>query len=191
MTRSTVDGWAVLIPGSPALHTWTLPDTHRRITLRHGSAGFVLAHLALRFHDLIERLDPPGEHTPDDGGYNYRPMTGKSSPSKHATGCAEDLNWRQHPYGQAPGLSFSQDQIRRIRRWLHNAYSLPSGPVLEWGGDWPSHPGSTAHPDGMHFQIHHAAGIEECEHLARRLMDTPRGQALLDANPGQPKVILS
>lgn len=195
MTQATVDGWPVLIPGSPALHTWLLPGTHRSITLRHGSAGLILAHVALSFHDKIERLDQPSERNGaiDDGGYSYRPMTGKSTPSKHATGCAEDLNWRKHPYGQAPGLSFSQEKIARIRRWLHKRYALAGGevPMVEWGGNWPSHTGSTAKPDGMHFQIHYAARLPGCETLARRLMDSPRGRQILQANPGQKRVILS
>lgn len=192
---ATVEGWPVLTPGHRLLHTWTIPGANRRITLRNGSAGLILAHVALSFHEQIERLDAPAERKAgaDDGGHAYRQITGGTSWSKHATGAAVDLNWRQHPYGVAPGVTFSDAEIARIRRWLRRRYALAGGdvPVVEWGGDWPSHPGSTARPDGMHFQIHSAVRMGACETLARRLMDTKRGRRILACNKGQRRVVLS
>jgi hypothetical protein len=191
VSTPTVNGWPVLEPGSDRLHTWTIPGTQRRITMRDGSAGFLLAHVALRFNDRVERLALPGESNagPDDGGYSHRPITGGSSWSQHATGTAMDLNWRRHPYGVPTRHTFTADQINTIHRWLRESYVTRAGRVIEWGGDWPSHPGSTAKPDAMHFQL--SAGLDAAEHLARRLMETARGRKILDANPGQKRVILS
>lgn len=186
-----VNGWPVLEPGSKLLHTWELPGTARRITMRHGSCGLVLAHLALRFNDLIERLDLPGKgDAVDEGGHSYRPITGGTSPSQHATGTAVDLNWRRHPYGVPTAHTFTVKQRDLIHQWLAHTYVADHTRVVEWGGDWPSHPGSTASPDAMHFQLR-AVGMTAVEQLARELMRTARGERILEANPGQRRVVLS
>jgi hypothetical protein len=186
----TVNGWPVLAPGSSYLHQWVLPGTRRRIVMRHGSCGLVLAHLALRFNDRIERLDNPGADPVDEGGHSYRPITGGSSWSQHATGTAMDLNWRRHPYGVPTAHTFTVRQRREIRRWLATFYAVGELAVVEWGGDWPSHPASSAKPDAMHFQLRRVS-MSTVERLARRLMDTARGERILKANPGQRRVVLS
>lgn len=185
----TVEGWPVLPPGSPLLHTWTLPGIPRRLTLRNGSAGFLLAYVAHWYNERIERLAQPGEAAVDDGGYSYRPITGGTSWSKHATGCAMDLNWHRHPYDTPTDHSFTREQIGRCHNRLHDRYSVQGRPVIEWGGDWPSHPGSTAKTDSMHWQLHNAARLVDAEALARRLVTTQRGRLILDANAGQLSVI--
>lgn len=187
---ATVNGWPVLQPGSSYLHTWELPDTGRRITMRHGSCGLVLAHLALRFNDLIERLDLPGPDAVDEGGHSYRPITGGTSWSQHATGTAVDLNWQRHPYAVPTAHTFTKRQRDTIHQWLARTYTHNKVRVLEWGGDWPSHPGSTAKPDAMHFQLR-AVGMAMVEALARELMRTGRGERILEANPGQRRVVMS
>ncbi len=186
----TVAGWPVLEPGSKYLHTWVLPGTGRRITMRQGSCGLVLAHLALRFNDLVERLDLPGGDAVDEGGHSYRQITGGSSWSQHATGTAVDLNWQRHPYGVPAAHTFTLKQRNTIHQWLAHSYTVAHTRVVEWGGDWPSHPGSTAHPDAMHFQLRDV-GMATVERLARDLMQTHRGERLLEANPGQRRVVLS
>lgn len=184
-----VEGFPVLPPGHPDLHTWNLPDKDgrviRRITLRNGSVGLVLVWIALRFHELIERLDiNPG--VIDEGGHSYRRITGGSGWSKHATGAAEDLNWQRHPYGTRATATFTDAQIKLIRRDLRRCLG-----VVEWGGNWPSHPGSTASPDPMHWQIHSSKRMSAVERLAKILIRTPRGRRILKANPGQREVIYS
>jgi hypothetical protein len=189
-----VEGFPVLAPGNPLLHTWVIPGTNRRLTLRNGSCGFVQAHNALRFHDKVERLDQPAERhgAIDDGGHNYRPITGGNGWSKHATGLAADLNWSRHPYNTKAGWSFTPAQIRQIHRNLLLYRDEPTGLLaIEWGGDWPSHPGSKAKPDPMHFQISSAVRMAHVERVARRLINSPRGRRILAANPGQLEVILS
>lgn len=190
-----VEGFPVLAPGSKNLHTWDLGEAaNRKLTHRNGSVGLVLAHNALRFNDLVEPLDQPAERNGgiDDGGYSYRRITGGSGWSKHATGCADDLNWRKHPYGTKATANFTREQIAAIEKTL-NLYRDPKTGlhVVEWGGHWPSHPGSSASPDPMHFQISSQVRMEHVERVARKLMDHGRGKRLLALNPGQAAVILS
>jgi hypothetical protein len=78
------NSWPALAADSPLLHTWVIPgsgdDTH--LKMRNGSAGFLLAHLALCFDGKVEVLDEP---VLDDWGYAYRPVRGYSSTlSNHA-----------------------------------------------------------------------------------------------------------
>jgi hypothetical protein len=189
-----VEGFPVLEPGSPLLHRWVQPGTGRTLLRRNGSVGLVLAHNAQRFHDKVERLDQPAERhgAIDDGAYNHRPITGGRGWSKHATGCADDLNWSRHPYNTRPEKTFTAKQIRAIRKTLELYRDPVTGLlVVEWGGNWPSRPGSTAKPDPMHFQISSQVRMEHVERVARELMDTKRGKAILQANPGQRKVVLS
>lgn len=191
---SYVEGFPVLEPGSAKLHRWVQPGTNRTITRRNGSVGLVLAHNAQRFNDLVERLDQPKERdgAPDDGAYNHRQITGGSGWSKHATGAADDLNWSRHPYNTKASATFTRAQIRQIERTLAMYRDLRTGLlVVEWGGHWPSRPGSSAKPDPMHFQISSAVRMEHVERVARRLVNTPRGKLILKANPGQRLVVLS
>lgn len=189
-----VEGFPVLEPGSPLLHRWVQPGTGRTILRRNGSVGLVLAHNAQRFHAKVERLDQPRERwgAIDDGAYNHRRITGGHGWSKHATGCADDLNWSLHPYNTRPAETFTAHQIRQIRKSLELYRDPVTGLyVVEWGGDWPSHPASKAKPDPMHFQISSKVRMEHVERVARELMETKRGAAILKANPGQRKVVLS
>lgn len=191
-----VEGLPVLDPSSRHLHGWALLDAPRTIILRDGSTGCVLAFLADWFDTQVERLDQPGEHPTgiDDGGYSHRLITGGSGWSKHATGGAMDLNWRKHPYNVPVTATFTAAQIKDIRRKIDLDFQVDDKSLIEWGGNWPSHPGSRAKTDAMHFQISSAfssAPISACEVMARKLMRRKRGKALLEANPGQRAVILS
>lgn len=185
----TPNGWPVLEPGSPLLHRWVIPGANRSITMRGGSVGFILAHMALFWNEAIERLDPPGNEPVDEAGYAYRDQRGSTQWSEHAAGAAEDLNWNKHPQGVPIAQTFTPKQIKAIRtriRWLNR---LAGKTVVEWGGEWPSHPGSTAKTDGMHLQV--VGGMKAAERLAKILAKTPRGRRILAANPGQRAVIYS
>lgn len=192
----TVEGFSVVLERGPALHPWLIPGADRTLTLRSGSVGLVLAVLALRFDELVERLDEPGERSHggvDDGGWNPRPITGGSGWSKHATGAAMDLNWRQHPYNTKAAKTFTRRQLAEIERTL-KAFRDPQTKLLvvEWGGHWPSHPGSKAKPDPMHFQISSRVRLEHVERVARKLLrDSPRAKRVITANPSQKRVVLS
>jgi hypothetical protein len=169
------NGWRGLPTRSPLLHTWVIPGQSgtTKIRLRNGSAGFLLAHLALWFDDLVEDLTEP---VLDDWGYAYRPVRGYvNNLSNHASGTAIDLNATDHPLGKVG--TFTTAETRAIRRRL--AFY---GGAIKWG-DY------RGRRDEMHFEIN--APLQAVEHQARRLLDSPRGARLLKHNPGQRAVVLS
>ncbi len=187
---TTLNGWAALSSATkgafPRLRKFSVPlrggDTPnpepRTLTLRDGSAGFLLVHMASWWHDDVERLDIG---VWDDWGYNYRPGRGLTGLSNHAGGTAMDLNATRHPHHVPILRTFIPRQVAAIRHRLR----LYQG-VLDWGGDW-----SPEWIDGMHVEVSPGANLSEVERVARRLMSSPRGQEVLEANPGLKAVILS
>lgn len=169
------NGWPVLTADSLKLHTWTIPARNGafKLRLRNGSAGFLLAHFALWFAEVIE---PVAGKVLDDWGYALRPVRGQTTGySNHAAGCAADLNSTEHPLGVAG--TFDRSQVAAIHKriyWLG---------ALRWGGDY------QRRKDEMHFEI--VQDLAFCERRARRLCATPRGLRILRANPGQRAVIFS
>lgn len=168
--------WPALDASSPLLHTWVIPGPSgtTKLRLRNGSAGFLLAHLALWFDGTVEDLVEP---LLDDWGYAYRPVRGfETTLSNHSSATAMDLNATDHVLG-ATG-TFTPAEVAAIHRRL----KFYKG-VIRWGGDYENR------KDSMHFELD--ADLATCERLARKLLDSPRGKKLLDANPGQKAVILS
>lgn len=176
MTNSQ-NGWpGIPHSDSPLLHKWLVPGTHRYFLLRNGSAGFLLSHYSLWFHEEIERLDL-GQW--DDWGWAYRDIRGDDVLSNHASGTAVDLNATRHPLGVPAHDTFTQVQITKISKRLAKTYknALRSGIFYQ------------NRPDGMHVELD--VLLPAAEKLARKLIDSPRGVRILSANPGQKKVILS
>ena len=171
------NGWPALSGyGSEQLCTWTIPARTgtSRITLRNGSAGFLLCHFMLWYAEKIEPLAGP---VLDDWGYAYRPVRGyETTLSNHSSGTAADMNATRHPLGVHG--TFTDRQARRIRRRLR----IYRG-ALRWGGDY------TGRIDAMHIELN--VPLPVAEQVARRLMNGPRGKRLLAANPHQKGVILS
>jgi hypothetical protein len=169
------NGWPVLEAGDKHLHRWVLPGTERAFTLRDGSAGFLLMHLALFLDEKVEPIDR--EKVWDDWGWAVRPIRGQSTGySNHAAGCAIDYNAAKHPLGTTG--NWTPKQVKAI----HDRLKMYKG-TIRWGADY------TGRKDPMHFEIN--ADLAACERVARKLIDTPRGKRILDANPGQRQVVLS
>lgn len=171
--------WPALDANSGLLRTWVIPAPSglTKLRLRNGSAGFLLAHLALWFDAKVEDLIGNYPGGLDDWAYAYRPVRGYSSSlSNHSSGTAIDLNATDHPLG-VDG-TFSAPEERAIGRRL----AMYDG-AIRWGGAY------RGRKDEMHFEIDRDLGT--CEDLARELIDTPRGKRILEANPGQRAVILS
>lgn len=180
---SSVNGWPVLDNRTtgrlPRLRKWIIPTAgdraaDRHLYLRDGSAGFLLAHLALWFHESVERLNTG---TWDEWGWASRPIRGGTAISNHASGTAMDLNATQHPMGVPVARTFTPAQVRDIRRRL-KLY----GGRIDWGGEW-------SRPDGMHFELAPGTELPGVEHRARQLIDSPRGERVLAVNPGALAII--
>lgn len=170
------NGWPALVQNSRLLHKWVVPGTDRYFVLRNGSAGFILAHFIMWFHEKIEKLNKSGEPW-DEWAWAYRSVRGSSNTiSNHASGTAVDLNATKHPLG----VSGTFPRFKRAR--IHVRLVLYRN-CIRWGGDY------TRRKDEMHFEINDA--MPGVEFVARRLANTPRGIKILDANPGQRKVIWS
>lgn len=170
------NGWPALAGDSTKLHTWVIPgkgdDT--LIRMRNGSAGFLLAHLALCFDSKVEVLDEP---VLDDWGYAYRAIRGYvTGLSNHSSGTAVDLNATDHPLGRED--TFTDAEEAQIEKFLHRY----SG-CVRWGGDY------RGRKDEMHFELDRP--LPACEVVAKQLLDSKRGQLVLQANPGQRAVIVS
>lgn len=171
------NGFEVLLPSSPKLHTWTIPARNGevRLTLRNGSAGFLLCHFLLWYSETIEDLT--GSHPQDDWGYAYRAIRGQSSGfSNHASGTAADANATEHPLG-VKGTLTPRERERIAARLRAYEGCLRHGAFY------------SGRVDEMHVEIN--ASLADCERVARKLDDSKRGTRILDANPGQKAVILS
>lgn len=155
-------------PG-PRLRKWKVPGVERHFIARDGAMGFILMHVALWFHEVVERID---KGTWDEWGWAVRPVRGQSTGySNHAGAVALDINATRHPRGVPITRTMTNKQISLIRsrmRWLKLA--------VIWGGGWRT-------PDGMHFEIARIS-LKRAEFVAKWLMRTRRGKRILDANPG-------
>lgn len=175
MTTSTSqNGWPLLANDSADLHTWVIParSGEFKLRLRNGSAGFLLAHFALWFAEVVQ----PVARVQDDWGYALRPIRSSTVPSNHGSGTAMDLNATAHGLGSVG--TFPPRQVDLIHSRL---VSLRG--VIRWGGDY------QYRKDEMHFEV--VQSLAFCERRARRLSRTPRGIRLLRANRGQRAVIFS
>jgi hypothetical protein len=169
--------WPVIHPNnnqSPRLRVVRLPNAPISIPLRDGSACFLIAHYASWFHDTIEPLT---NNPPDDWGYAYRENVNSPGEwSRHARGIAADLNATLHPNGKRNTFSLSKRTRIRLRLRKYRG-CLRSGIWYRYNAD------------DMHIEIDNP--LPKCERVARRLMNTTRGKAILAANPGLREVILS
>lgn len=168
------NGWSALTSGSKLLHRWRIPTPNgvRELTLRQGSAGFLLCHFAMF---LAERVEPIAGGQLDDWGYAYRPIRDASDLSNHASGTAIDLNALQHPLGTTTLSGWQKAKIR-ARLLIYRG-------AVRGGLDY------HRRKDEMHYEI--AAPLGTVEAVARRMAGTDRGVRLLKANPGQRAVIWS
>lgn len=170
------NGWPALESGSRHLHTWVIPAKRGpvKLRLREGSAGFLLAHLALWFDEVVE---PLVGGVLDDWGFAPRKVRGStSSVSNHAGGLAIDLNATKHVLGKRGTFGRTKAAAIVARLDLYRG-------CIRWGGSY------RRRADEMHFEI--VQDLDSCERVARRLMRSPRGIRILAANPTQKAVILA
>ena len=123
-----------------------------------------------------EEVQPISGGTWDEWGYAFRPIRGQSSGySNHASGTAADVNATLYPLGLLRMIAPRALKVRTRLRLYHGC--------IRWGGDY------NGRKDQMHFEIN--SSLATCEKVARELMDSPRGERILQANPGQKQVILA
>lgn len=165
--------WTVPTPGVPSrvVHHIDADPTVRQLVLRDGSAGFLLVHLALWFHEKVERLDLG---VWDEWGYAPRPIRSGTVPSNHGSGTAMDLNATRHPFHVPTSRTFTTKQVRAIKLRLR-LY----GGLIDWGGAW-----RVENQDAMHFELAPGSSLAAVERRARLLTHSPRGKRVLAANPG-------
>lgn len=177
--NTSQNGFPVLSAGSPLLHRWVIPARtgHFELLLRHGSVGFLLAHFALWWAEVIEPV--AGKILDDWGWAPLRNVRDGLAISNHCSGCAEDLNATKHGRGVALSVAFKAWQVVRIRLRL-----LLYRGCIRWGGDYEHSP-----VDGMHAEINKP--MADVERRARALSKSARGKRLLHSNPGQRAVIFS
>jgi hypothetical protein len=171
------NGWPVLESGSSRLRRFTIPANNGKIqlTLRDGSAGFLLCHYLLWQSEEIEDLT--GAHPADDWGWAPpRDIVGSDFITNHASGTAADGNATEHPLGVEG--TFTHAEYDKIARRI----ALYEG-CLRHGALY------KGREDGMHVEIN--STLEHCEKIAKKLMDSPRGKRILAANFGLKRVILS
>lgn len=167
--------WPALDSGSSKLHKWVVPGTDRHFVLRNGSAGFLLCHFILWYHEKVHKLNEKGDVW-DEWAYAYRSVRGQTTGlSNHASGTAVDLNATRYPLGR-----MLMPQVKKVKIW--SRLKMYRG-CIRWGGDY------SGRKDEMHFEINKP--LARCEKNARRLANTKRGKQILKANPGQREVIFS
>lgn len=170
------NGWPALAADSTDLHTWVIPARNGafKLRLRAGSAGFLLAHFALWFAEVVQ---PVAGKVLDDWGFASRPIRGDAvTLSNHASGTAMDLNAMAHSLGAVDTFTAKQERAIHARLlWMRG--------VIRWGGDY------VHRKDEMHYEV--VQNLAFCERRARRLSRTPRGLRLLHVNRGQRAVIFS
>lgn len=129
---ATLLGFTVPAAGTQ-LGTYLVPGTDVKLTVAKEVAPLLLA-VARDFDREVEGL-VKGQC----GGYNPRKIAGSSSWSRHAIGCAIDLNWSKHPQGKRGTFTAAQQAaVKRI---------VARYKVIRWGGAY-----STT-VDEMHWEI--------------------------------------
>lgn len=118
-----------------------------------GDVAVVLGYVAKQVHDRVEPLKKASS-----GGFNYRPIRGRSALSNHASGTAIDLNWNDHPLGKVG--TFTDKQEAEIHKILKEVDG-----VVRWGGDY------SGRKDDMHFEIN--ASPEKVAKVAKNLLAPP------------------
>lgn len=170
------NGWPTVEYGDPILHTWVIPTKQGnvKISMRNGSVGFILAFYVSLYAQFIE---PVVSRIMDDWGHATRPIRNGFRPSNHYSATAVDLNATRHPLGKF-GTVVKEVRLRMLLKWRVKN-------LLRWGGDY------NGRKDEMHVEARPGTTIRDFEVVARKLMRSRRGKAILAANPGQRKIILS
>lgn len=137
--------------------TYEVTKTGRRLALRSGPAGQLLAHWVRWFDENIRDIDPG---ILDDWGYAERAIRGGVELSNHASGTAADVDATRWPLGVQPEAYLTAAEIAKVRARL-KAYEG----CIRWGGDY------TGRKDPMHFEIDRPEA--DCARVLKKLLAQP------------------
>jgi hypothetical protein len=119
--------------------TYTVTASGRRMALRVGPPGEMLADFVRWFDENIRNIDTG---LLDDWGYAERPIRGSETLSNHASGTAADVDATQWPLGVSETSYLTAAECAKVRAKL-----LEYEGCIRWGGDY------TGRQDPMHFEI--------------------------------------
>lgn len=111
-----------------------IPGTSIRIPLQRGIPNTIMKAFAADFNEFVEPLSVGA----DEGGWT---ATNSVATSNHLGGTAMDLNWNQHPMGNAYA-GYNPTEIATVRELLAFYENM-----IWWANDWDSP------KDSMHFQM--------------------------------------
>jgi hypothetical protein len=119
--------------------TYVVTTTGRKMALRQGPAGEMLAHFIRWFDENIRDIDPG---ILDEWGYAERLVRGGSDVSNHASGTAADVDATKWPLGVTATSYLTQPEIDKVHAKLRDYRGC-----IRWGADY------TGRKDPMHFEI--------------------------------------
>jgi peptidoglycan hydrolase-like protein with peptidoglycan-binding domain len=134
---ATLLGFPVPAKGA-SLGTFLVPGTAVKLTVDRAIAP-ILIGFARDFDREVEELIPG-----QCGGYNPRRIGGSASWSRHAIGCAIDLNWLLHPQGRRNTFPAAK---RRAIDGILGRYTYRGVRLLRHGKDY------RTTPDDMHAEL--------------------------------------
>lgn len=131
----TENGWPAC--GPELLDRSAVPGTGIVIPLQRGIPSRIMKAFAADFHAYVESLYNARGGT-DEGGWT---PTNSVATSNHLGGTAMDLNWSDHPMGNAlAGYTAAETAVVRELLAFYEG-------MIFWGNDWNSP------KDSMHFQM--------------------------------------
>jgi hypothetical protein len=119
--------------------SYVVSDSGRKMALRKGPAGEMLADFFRWFDREVRDIDPG---VLDEWGYAERNVRGSDDVSNHASGTAGDVDATKWPLGVTAESYLTDEEIARIRARLRRYRGC-----IRWGGDY------TGRKDPMHFEI--------------------------------------
>ena len=137
--------------------SYTVSDSGRKMSLRKGSPGELLAHFIRWFDASVRDIDPG---IMDDWSYAERPIRGGTQLSNHASGTAADVDATKWPLGVQPEAYLTAAEIAKVRQQLR----LYEG-CIRWGGDY------AGRKDPMHFEIDRDQA--SCDRVWAKLQSQP------------------
>jgi len=172
---TSINGWTVLVDGSPSLAVGAIPGTTIRLRMNRDVLPLFLA-LAAEYGRTVATL-----RAGECGAYAYRQARAAAAWSDHASGTAADLNWghegAQGPYGGMHTMSDAQ---------IHACAALKAKyGVVIWGGD-SARGGDYGQPkywDPMHYAIRPGVTVAQVRAQIKSLGIQPDGTVKLIPPP--------